>query len=86
MLIKTITIITFVAIVYSLGSALYHLVKHRDNQDSEKTYRALTLRIGLSMALFVLLFIAFATGLLRPQGIGARMQQGHSPNSNAQQP
>lgn len=86
MLIKTITIITFVAIVYSLGSALYHLVKHKDNQDSEKTYRALTIRIGLSMALFVLLFIAFATGLLHPQGIGTRIQQGHTTDNSVLHP
>jgi small neutral amino acid transporter SnatA (MarC family) len=64
--------IAFLAILASLGSALYHLARHRDH--SEETAKALTLRIALSMALFILLFLAFAGGFIKPHGIAANMQ------------
>ena len=37
--------------------------------DSDATVRALTLRVALSIGFFVLLMIAYATGLLTPHGI-----------------
>lgn len=36
MLIKTLIIIAFLAIIASLGSALFNLVKHKDLADSQK--------------------------------------------------
>lgn len=75
MLIKSFVIIAFILIIISLGSALFHLVKHKDEEQSHKTVKALTFRIGLSVVLFILIFLAYATGLIKPQGIGARMQQ-----------
>ena len=73
MIIKIVVIIAFLFIIASLGSALYHLVKHSDQEQSEKTAKALTFRIGLSVLLFILIFIAYATGLIKPEGIGARI-------------
>lgn len=70
-MIKIIVAIAFIGIIASLGSALYHLVRHKDH--SEQTVKALTLRIGISLALFLLLFVAFATGLIKPHGIAANM-------------
>ncbi|WP_371927340.1 twin transmembrane helix small protein [Methylomonas subterranea] len=75
MSLKTVAIVIFLAIVASLGSALYHLVKPGDEEHSRKTAQALTVRIGLSLVLFILLFVAYATGLFQPSGIGARIQQ-----------
>ncbi|MDD1620614.1 MAG: twin transmembrane helix small protein [Methylococcaceae bacterium] len=77
MLIKTLVIVAFIAILVSLGSALFHLVKRKDGEESKKTAQALTFRIGLSLLLFIFLFVAYATGLLQPHGIGARIQQNH---------
>jgi len=77
MLIKTIAIIAFVAVIFSLGQALYHLVKTKDEEQSRKTARALTFRIGISLGLFVLLAIALLLGLYQPTGIGARIQMQH---------
>lgn len=37
--------------------------------DRTATVRALTWRIGLSVALFIALLIGFATGVLRPHGV-----------------
>ncbi|NOQ36528.1 MAG: twin transmembrane helix small protein [Methylococcaceae bacterium] len=75
MIIKSLVIIAFLLIIASLGSALFYMVKNKGQEQSEKTAKALTFRIGLSLTLFILVFIAYATGLIKPQGIGARMQQ-----------
>jgi hypothetical protein len=58
-------IFIFVAIaliVASLFSALFFLVK--DHGESDRTLRALTLRIGLSIVLFIILGICFHLGYL----------------------
>ena len=67
MLAKTIVIVIFFAILGSLGSGLLFLVK--DKGQSSRTVRALTVRIALSIALFVLLLILFATGAIAPHGV-----------------
>lgn len=66
MLIKLLIIAAFFTILYSLGSGLYFLLK--DDQDG-RTARALTWRIGLSIALFVLILLGIATGLIQPHGL-----------------
>jgi hypothetical protein len=80
MTIKTLIIIAFVAIIASLGSALFHLVKHKDPVHSQKTLKALTFRISLSIALFIFIVIAIATGLVEPTGLGTRI---HAPNNTS---
>lgn len=72
-MIKAIVIIAFLGILASLGSALYHLVKYRGEEPSEKTAKALTFRIALSLVLFLFVFILVATGVYKPQGIGANI-------------
>ena len=66
MLIKILIVLVLLAIVASLGSGLFFLVK--DEGDSKRMLRALTLRISLSVALFILLFIAWYTGAIQPHG------------------
>ncbi|MBC8028317.1 MAG: twin transmembrane helix small protein [Steroidobacteraceae bacterium] len=65
--IKILVIIVLAAIVISLGSALFHLSSGKG--DSKKMARALTIRVGLSLVLFILLMAAWATGLIAPHGI-----------------
>jgi hypothetical protein len=67
MAIKVLIVLMFIAIVASLGSALFHL--SRSGGDSRKMARALTLRVGLSVGLFILLMLAWATGLIKPHGL-----------------
>jgi len=86
MVIKILTIVAFLAIVISLGSALFHIVRHKEDADSQKTAQALTVRIGLSLALFILLFLAYATGLIEPHGIGARMHANQNPPAASPSP
>ena len=56
-------VLTFLAfIVLSLFSALYFLLK--DKGGSERTARALTVRVILSISLFALLLLAFKLGFI----------------------
>jgi hypothetical protein len=67
-IIRILVVLVLVAIVYSLGTALYHLAT--DHGNSKKMVRALTVRISLSVALFLLLMIAWWAGLIQPRGLG----------------
>lgn len=67
-MIKILIVACLVGIVVSLGSGLFHLVN--DKGESKKMVRSLTWRIGLSVALFILLFIAWSQGLIQPHGVG----------------
>ena len=60
-------VVALIAIVASLGTALYHLASGRG--DSQKMVRALAIRVALSIALFVLLLFAWRSGLIVPHGI-----------------
>ena len=68
MLVKAIIILFLLIILCSLGSALTYLVRGSKNDDT-RMVKALSWRIGLSLLLFVLLFIAFAMGWIKPHGI-----------------
>ncbi len=57
-----------VLILASLGSALYFMLN--DKGGSTRTVRALTLRVGLSLALFLLLMLAHFSGLITLRGTG----------------
>lgn len=57
-------------ILVSLGSGLFHLSRGRDEEDSRKLARALTVRISLSLALFALLLLAWRLGLIAPHPFG----------------
>lgn len=72
-MIKIILIAVFLLIIVSLGSALFYLVKHNPDVSSEKTVKALTFRIGLSILLFIFVFILVATGIFKPHGIGSKI-------------
>jgi O-antigen/teichoic acid export membrane protein len=72
-MIKIVLVAVFLLIIASLGSALFHLVKHKSDASSEKTVKALTFRIGLSVLLFIFVFILVATGIFKPHGIGSKI-------------
>ena len=64
---KIVVIVFLVFIVGSLGSALYYLV--RDKGTSDRTVKALTVRISLSIALFVLLMAGYYFGFIPKTGL-----------------
>ena len=59
---KIVVILFLVFIVGSLFSALYFLV--RDKGQGERTAKALTVRITLSLVLFVLLMLGYHFGFI----------------------
>jgi hypothetical protein len=62
MLTKTLIVVMLLAIVASLFSGLFFLL--RDGSGGTRTVRALTVRIILSLLLFAFLMIGLETGLL----------------------
>jgi len=70
MAIKILILVVLAGIVISLGSGLYFLA--RDESDSRRMVTALTIRIGLSVALFVLIMVAYFNGLITPHGVMPR--------------
>jgi len=59
--------IIFVIILGILGSALFYLMK--DKGSTKRTVNALTLRIGLSVALFLFLLFAHWMGWIEATGV-----------------
>ncbi len=64
---KIIVAIAFLLIIGSLASALLFMM--RDKGKSNRTVYALTLRVGFSVLLFILLLLAYKFGLIQPTGI-----------------
>jgi hypothetical protein len=56
-------ILMMLGILISLGTALFHLAK---GDSSAGMGRALTIRIALSLVLFLLLIVGWWTGLIAP--------------------
>lgn len=70
--IKILIVVVLVAIVASLGKAMFHMSSGGSDQPGHSAMmaKALTVRIGLSVALFVLLMLAWYFGALSPHGVG----------------
>jgi uncharacterized BrkB/YihY/UPF0761 family membrane protein len=64
---RFIVLLFILFIVISLGSALYYLIK--DKGQSDRTVKALTVRISLSIILFVMLMAGYYFGLIPQTGL-----------------
>ena len=63
---RVVVILVFVGILGSLASALFYLM--RDKGSSSKTVNALTLRIGMSVVLFLFLLFSYWMGWIEATG------------------
>lgn len=68
MLSTVLILIFFAAIIYNLGAGLFFMMT--DKGDSDRTLKALTRRIALSVLLILLVILGIWTGLIRPHGVG----------------
>jgi len=70
---KYLIALAFLAIIASLGSALFFMMKDgRDGKPkSDNMVRALALRVGVSIVLFACILIAWKLGYIQPTGIPA---------------
>lgn len=71
MLSKTLIVLFLLTILYSLASSFFFLVKDKGRGD--RTVKRLTWRIGLSLVLFVLLWVGYQAGLIKPTSNGPVM-------------
>lgn len=63
---KLVIIAFLVVIVGSLASALFYLM--RDKGGSDRTVKALTVRVALSLTLFLILMLGYYFGLIPKSG------------------
>lgn len=66
---KTLLIIAFLLVIlWNLGAGLYYMLV--DKGQTKRTVNALTRRIGLSVALILLVVLAIWMGWITPHGVG----------------
>jgi hypothetical protein len=66
---RWLVVAVLIAIVISMASALVFM--YRDaGKGTSRMWRALALRVGLSVGLFVFLMVAYKLGYIGPKGIG----------------
>jgi cytochrome bd-type quinol oxidase subunit 2 len=65
--------LAFLAILASLGSALFFMLKDGSNGKAKTSNmaRALAFRVGFSILLFLCILIAWKMGYIQPTGIAA---------------
>ena len=79
MLIKILIVLFLLTILYSLASSFFFLV--RDKGKGDRTVKRLTWRIGLSLVMFVLLWVGYQMGLVKPTSDGpVAIPQAENPN------
>ena len=64
---KIVIIAFLVVILGSLASALFYLM--RDKGGSDRTVKALTVRVALSLTLFLILMLSYYFGLIPKSGL-----------------
>jgi hypothetical protein len=64
---KMLIVITLLGIVVSLGHAMFSMTA--GPTDSKRMVQALTVRVALSVALFILLFVGWRLGMITPHGM-----------------
>jgi succinate dehydrogenase/fumarate reductase cytochrome b subunit len=68
MLVKLLIILFLVVIVYNLFAGLFYMMTDKGKND--RTVKALTWRIGLSVFLILLVIVGILTGVIKPHGLG----------------
>lgn len=64
---KIVIALILIVIIASLGSAMFFLIK--DTSQKKRTLKALTVRIGISVVLFIFIIIAYHMGWIEATGI-----------------
>jgi succinate dehydrogenase/fumarate reductase cytochrome b subunit len=66
--IKLLIVLFLIVIVYNLFAGLFYMMT--DKGKTNRTVRALTWRIGLSVFLILLVVLGIMTGVIQPHGLG----------------
>ena len=62
---RIVIVIALIGILFSLGSALFYLM--RDKGTTNRTVNALTIRVGISIALFLFILFSYWMGWITPR-------------------
>ena len=65
---RIIIVLALAGILVSLGSALVYLI--RDKGATNRTVNALTIRVGISVALFLFILFSYWMGWIQPRSFG----------------
>ena len=65
---KLLIIAFLILILWNLGAGLYYMMV--DKGKTDRTVKSLTWRIGLSVALILLVVAGIFSGVIKPHGIG----------------
>ncbi len=64
---KIIIVLLLIGVLVSLSSGMFFLVQ--DKGETDRTVKSLTIRVVLSITLFLLLLLGYFTGIIQPHGI-----------------
>lgn len=62
---RIVIVVALIGILFSLGSALFYLM--RDKGTTNRTVNALTVRVGISIALFLFILFSYWMGWIEPR-------------------
>ncbi|HKO66545.1 MAG TPA: twin transmembrane helix small protein [Burkholderiaceae bacterium] len=62
---RIVIVIALIGILFSLGSALFYLM--RDKGTTNRTVNALTIRVAISIALFLFILFSYWMGWIAPR-------------------
>lgn len=70
---KYLVVMAFIAILASLASALFFMMRNGKNDKAKGNHmaKALAVRVGLSVVLFLCILIAWQLGYIQPTGLPA---------------
>ena len=72
---KILIVLAFIAILGALGFAGVAMLRGREGEGREKKptmWRALALRVAISVALFLCILLGYKLGWIHPTGVAAR--------------
>jgi len=72
---KTVMVLMLLAVLGALGSAGFFMLRkgHDGDERNRRMARALAIRVGLSVALFLFILLSWFMGWVRPGGIPVGM-------------
>lgn len=85
MWIKLLILLALAAVFINLFIALLHLLRG-GAQNSQKALRSLQIRLGISIAIFISLYVLAHFGYLQPHGVSPSAEYHESMQKNANTP
>ena len=68
---KIILFLSFIAILAALAGAGFFMLKKGSGNRADDMVKSLAVRVGLSIALFLFILLAYQMGWIEPKGIAA---------------